>query len=86
MFDVDALTRSFGHLISNHIDISSLLSSFDRAKHPRAYVSTKLINLGNVKIIEPDNPFSYPPPFLTSDVLNQFSQDITTHSATASSL
>ena len=85
MVDVDDLTRQFGHLISDHISIASLLISRDRAKHPPAYAATQFSNLGNVKIIETDNPSSNPPPFTTSNIFQYFYQDITTHLATASS-
>ena len=86
MVDADALTWSFGNLISNSIAISALLSPHDQFKRPRAYAATKFSDLGNVKITETDNPSSDPPPFLTSDVLCQFSQDSTNNSTTAYSL
>ena len=50
MVNVYALTRRFGHLISHHIAIASLLSSRDHAKSNRAYDATKFSDLGNVKI------------------------------------
>ena len=72
MFDVDALTRRFLHLIIFHIDIAALLNFCDRAKRTCAYAATEFSNLGNVKITETDNPSSNPPPFLTSDILQRF--------------
>ena len=86
MIYVDAITQSFGHLISHHVAIAALLVSHDRSKSPCAYTNTEFSNLGNIKVTETDNPSSDPPPFLTSDVLHRFSQDITTNSATAYSL
>ena len=86
MSGVDAPTRRFGYLISNHIFITSLLSSRDRAKNLHAYDATELSNLGNVKITETDITIIDPTPFLTRDVLRRFSQDSITHSATASPL
>ena len=84
MVDVDALTWIFGHIISHNIFIPALLRSRDRSKCPRAYAATEFSNLGNVNITKTDNPSSDPLTFLTSDVLHRFSQDSTTHSATAS--
>ena len=85
MVDLDALTRRFGNLISNHISTNALLSSHDRYKRPHTYAATEFRNLGNFKIKETDNPSRYPPPFFTSESLQLFFQDITTNSATDSS-
>ena len=78
MFHIDTLTRRFGNLIIRHIEITSLISSHNCAKFPCAYAATKFSNLGKVKITETENPSRDRPPSLTSDVLHQFSQDITT--------
>ena len=77
--DVDALNWCFGYIINYNIDIAVLLRSCDLAKRPCAYAITKFRDLVNIKITETDNPSSDPPPFLTSDILHQFSQDNTTH-------
>ena len=86
MVYVDDLTWRFWHLISHHISISELLRSCERAKHPCAYATTKFSNLSNAKITETDNPFSKPPPLLTSYALQLFYQNRTTNSATSYSL
>ena len=86
MVYIDAITRLFGYLISNHIAISALSSSRNQSKRPCAYAATEFSNLSNVKIKETDNPSIDPPPLLTSDVLHRFYQYITTHSAIAYSL
>ena len=84
MVYVDALIRRFGHLISNHIYIAALLSSWDWYKHPRAYAATKFSNLGNVDITQTDNPYRNPTPFLTSDVIPWSYQDSTNNLSTSS--
>ena len=86
MVNVYALTRSFGHLISHHIAIASLLSSRDHAKSNRAYDTTKFSDLGNVKITKNDKPSRNPTPLLISDALNWLYKDGTTNSVIASSL
>ena len=58
--DVNTITWRFGHIISCRISIYALLSSCDRAKHPRADVATKFSNLSNVKITEYYSPSSDP--------------------------
>ena len=84
--DVYALALRFVHIISHHIVIAALLRSHDQAKRPHAYAATKFSNLGNIKITETNNPFSDPPPFLTSNVLHRFNQYIITNSPTSPSL
>ena len=56
MVEIDNLTRRFGHFISHHISIAALLRSYEMTNHPCAYAATKLSELGNVKMIETDNP------------------------------
>ena len=70
MVNVDALTRSFGHLLSHHIAIADLLRSRDHAKSNRAYETTKFSDLGNVKITKNDKPSRNPLPLLISDALH----------------
>ena len=86
MVDVDALNWQFGCLIIHHIAIAALFSYRNQYNRPRSYANTQFSNLGNVKIIETDNPSSNPPSFLTSNILHHVSQDNTTHSSKASSL
>ena len=81
--DIYAITQRFWHLISHHIDIDALLISHNCAKHPCAYDAIEFSDLGNIKITETDNLSSEPPPFFTKDIIHQFYQDSTTHSATA---
>ena len=79
MVDLYALTQCFGHLISHNIAIAALLISRNQSKSPCAYTATEFSNLGNVKIIETDNPSRNPPPLLKNDVLPRFSKYSTTN-------
>ena len=84
--NVYPLTHHFGNLISHNISIAAFISSCDHTKHPHAYADTKFSDLGNVNMIEAENPCSDPSLFTTNKYLHRSSQYSTTNSAKTSSL
>ena len=69
MIDVDALKRRFGNLTAQYIQVSSLLSLYDRQQLPNAYLGDLTSVLNPTKILMRSAVSSHCIPILIADVI-----------------